>query len=228
MTTEYKLNTLIEWTDEDRAKGECPVPIGSDVTLWFKDGNAARTEEGTSSDWGDCPYYITSYLIHSVPREPIVRWVVVGGLYDGCCYHKEKGAKRAVATYGGRVVKLVEESVMTDGNTYAINKHLDELEDHDALQEVTTELEQAEARIEELKKELKFWRADSVVAWDKCEENRVKLAKARENALREAVDHISHHGSRNDIYSKSRNDAASAILTLIEQKKAPPKGQDDE
>ena len=39
---------------------------------------------------------------------------------------------------------------MTDGNTYAINKHLDEREDFDALQEVTAELEQAEARIEEL------------------------------------------------------------------------------
>ena len=43
---------------------------------------------------------------------------------------------------------------MTDGNTYAINKHLDELEDYEALQEVTTELEQAEARIEELEAEL--------------------------------------------------------------------------
>ena len=39
---------------------------------------------------------------------------------------------------------------MTDGNTYAINKHLDDLEDWDALQEVTTELEKAEASIEEL------------------------------------------------------------------------------
>ena len=39
---------------------------------------------------------------------------------------------------------------MTDGNTYAINKHLDEREDYDALQEVTAELEQAEARIEKL------------------------------------------------------------------------------
>jgi len=49
---------------------------------------------------------------------------------------------------------------MTDGNTYAINKHLDEREDYDALQEVTTELEQAEARIEELEKELAGARAD--------------------------------------------------------------------
>ena len=29
---------------------------------------------------------------------------------------------------------------MTDGNTYAINKHLDEREDYDALQEVTQSL----------------------------------------------------------------------------------------
>ena len=43
---------------------------------------------------------------------------------------------------------------MTDGNTYAINKHLNEREDWDALQEVTAELEQAEARIEELEAEL--------------------------------------------------------------------------
>ena len=49
---------------------------------------------------------------------------------------------------------------MTDGNTYAINKHLDEREDYDALQEVTAELEQAEARIEELEKELAGARAD--------------------------------------------------------------------
>ena len=49
---------------------------------------------------------------------------------------------------------------MTDGNTYAINKHLDEREDYDALQEVTTGLEQAEARIEELEKELAGARAD--------------------------------------------------------------------
>ena len=34
---------------------------------------------------------------------------------------------------------------MTDGNTYAINKHLNDQEDWDALQEVTAELEQAEA-----------------------------------------------------------------------------------
>ena len=49
---------------------------------------------------------------------------------------------------------------MTDGNTYAINKHLDEREDYDALQEVTAELDQAEARIEELEGKLAEARAD--------------------------------------------------------------------
>lgn len=43
---------------------------------------------------------------------------------------------------------------MTDGNTHAIAQHLDEREDWGALQEVTTELEQAEARIEELEAKL--------------------------------------------------------------------------
>ena len=43
---------------------------------------------------------------------------------------------------------------MTDGNTYAINRRLNDLEDWDALQEVTAELEQAEARIEELEAKL--------------------------------------------------------------------------
>lgn len=43
---------------------------------------------------------------------------------------------------------------MTDGNTYAINKHLNDQEDYDALQEATADLEQAEARIEELEAKL--------------------------------------------------------------------------
>jgi hypothetical protein len=43
---------------------------------------------------------------------------------------------------------------MTDGNTYAINKRLNDQEDWDALQEVTAELEQTEARIEELEAKL--------------------------------------------------------------------------
>ena len=43
---------------------------------------------------------------------------------------------------------------MTDGNTYAINKHLNDQEDYDALQEVMAELGQAESRIEELEAKL--------------------------------------------------------------------------
>jgi hypothetical protein len=43
---------------------------------------------------------------------------------------------------------------MTDGNTYAINKHLNDHEDWDTLREVTRELELAEARIEELEGKL--------------------------------------------------------------------------
>ena len=45
---------------------------------------------------------------------------------------------------------------MTDGNTYAINKYLDEREDFDALQEVYTDLEQAEARIEKLELAVRY------------------------------------------------------------------------
>ena len=43
---------------------------------------------------------------------------------------------------------------MTDGNTYVINRRLDEREDWDALEEVTAELEQAEAKIVELEAKL--------------------------------------------------------------------------
>ena len=109
MTTEYKLNTLIEWTDEDRAKGECPVPKGSDVTVWLTDLNLDR-DTATSYDWGNCDDYITAYLIHSVPRERIVRWMVVGGLFEGHCYSTEMDAKRALLAEGLKVVKLVEEA----------------------------------------------------------------------------------------------------------------------
>ena len=109
MTTEYKLNTYIEWTAEDRAKGECPVPVGSDVTVWFYDMDPDRGIEDISYDWGNCSRYITAYLIHSVPREPIVRWLVVGVYCNSCCYRTEKRAKQAVASHGGRVVKMVEE-----------------------------------------------------------------------------------------------------------------------
>jgi hypothetical protein len=110
MTTEYKLNTLIEWTDEDRAKGECPVPAGADVTLWFHDMDPYRPAGVSSYDWGNCEAYITAYLIHSVPREPIVRWMVVGGECNGFWYGAEDFALEIASEHGGRVVKLVEET----------------------------------------------------------------------------------------------------------------------
>lgn len=109
MTTEYKLNTYIEWTAEDRAKGECPVPKGSDVTVWFEDAGAHRTAGATSYNWGNYGDHITAYLIHSVPREPIVRWLVVGGACNGFVYREKSVADRVVANHGGRVVKLVED-----------------------------------------------------------------------------------------------------------------------
>ena len=109
MTTKYKLNTLIEWTDEDRAKGECPVPDGSDVTLWFYDMDPYRPADPVSYEWGNIrEAYITAYLIHSVPREPIVRWLAIAGSYEELS-HTESYARELVLGYGGRVVKLVED-----------------------------------------------------------------------------------------------------------------------
>lgn len=55
---------------------------------------------------------------------------------------------------------------MDDVNTYAINKRLDEREDWDALQEVTAELEQAEAKIVELEAKL----AKAVTGLKQCQE----------------------------------------------------------
>ena len=113
MTTEYKLNTYIEWTEEDRAKGECPVPEGSVVTVWFIDDTCQRIIDPTTWDWSNAPPHvdevITHYLIHSVPREPIVRWMVVGGECNGFWYSTEDFALEIASGYGGRVVKLVEE-----------------------------------------------------------------------------------------------------------------------
>jgi hypothetical protein len=80
MTNNIKLNTYIEWTEEDRAKGECPVPAGADVTVWFKDGVIRRNSEPEYWDWDKfVGNLITAYLVHSVPREPIVRGVVSVG-----------------------------------------------------------------------------------------------------------------------------------------------------
>jgi BMFP domain-containing protein YqiC len=64
---------------------------------------------------------------------------------------------------------------MTDGNTYAINKHLDEREDYDALQEVTEELQQAESAI--------------ISLIDRIEELEAQLAKARAQPLLDSLHH---------------------------------------
>ena len=98
---------------------------------------------------------------------------------------------------------------MTDGNTYVINKYLNDQEDWDALQEVTTELEQAEAKIVELE---------------------VKLAKAMdglEQCKLEIDDHIrQEYPQDNSLYERYRMrdfSANPARTTLAELK-----GQDDE
>ena len=72
---------------------------------------------------------------------------------------------------------------MTDGNTYAINKHLDEREHWDALQEVTAELEQAEARIEELEAKL------AKLEWLLCDAS-VQLREGRIKTRRNRADLI--------------------------------------
>lgn len=109
MTTEYKLNQLIKWTDKDRAKGKCPVPDGSVVTVWFSDGTTDHDCEPEEWNWGvDCNQ-ITAYLIHSVPREPLTLWYVNAGDGPRCLFHDKEKADDWVNKQGGRVVKMVEE-----------------------------------------------------------------------------------------------------------------------
>jgi len=109
MTTEYKLNQLIEWTDEDRAKGECPVPDGSVVTLWYGNGKAEPNTQAKFWYWGSkCPEPITAYLIHSVPREPIVRHLLIDEFGFEFLFSEKSVADDLAKENGGRVVKLVE------------------------------------------------------------------------------------------------------------------------
>ena len=69
---------------------------------------------------------------------------------------------------------------MTDGNTQAIAQYLDERDEWDALQEVTVELEQAEARIEELEARL----ARAVEVLDRIDEVvLVRLRSSRETCV---------------------------------------------
>jgi hypothetical protein len=108
MTTEIKLNTLIEWTAEDRAKGECPVPDGSDVTVWFADGRTVRGRDLQFWFW-DKNTSITAYLVHSVPREPIVRHLLIDEFGCEFLLSEKIVADDLAKENGGRVVKLVEE-----------------------------------------------------------------------------------------------------------------------
>ena len=72
---------------------------------------------------------------------------------------------------------------MIDGNTHAIDQHLDEREDWDALQEVTAELEQAEARIEELEANL------AKARWLLCDAS-VQLREGKIKTRRNRADSI--------------------------------------
>ena len=45
---------------------------------------------------------------------------------------------------------------------------------------LAVDLARAQDRIEELKGELSYWKADSAAAWDKCEERRLENARLRE------------------------------------------------
>ncbi len=51
-------------------------------------------------------------------------------------------------------------------------------EGHGCNSKTKDSIEQLAATNEELEAELKYWVQDSADAWDKCEENRLKLAKA--------------------------------------------------
>lgn len=112
MTTEYKLNTLIEWTDEDRAKGVCPVPTWSVVTLWFEDATCLKVSDPKLWDWSGSPTLddeiITAYLVHSVDEEPIVRWLLIDEFGCEFLLSEKIVADDLAKENGGRVVKLVE------------------------------------------------------------------------------------------------------------------------
>ena len=103
---------------------------------------------------------------------------------------------------------------MTDGNTYAINKHLDEREDWDALQEVTAELEQAEARIEELEAKL----AKAVIA--------LKLLVDVSVMMQSATSHNKHR--HNTVITDTMWAQWSKQLKYTRTTLAELKGQDDE
>ena len=109
MTTKYKLNVHLEWTYDDRDKDECPVPAGSDVTVWFADGEVARDCSPQHWDWGKySDELIIAYLIHSVPREPIVRHLFIDEFGFEFLFSEKSVADDLAKENGGRVVKMVE------------------------------------------------------------------------------------------------------------------------
>ena len=65
---------------------------------------------------------------------------------------------------------------MTDANKYYLDKREAEQEEYD----FKDEYEEIAADNVRLEADLTYWKADSAAAWDKCEENRLKLAKAVE------------------------------------------------
>ena len=97
---------------------------------------------------------------------------------------------------------------MTNGNTYEINKQLNEREDFDALEEVTAELEQAEVRIEELSNCVAVLEA-------KLSKSEALLAKAVEEKL-DAIDMLDAWFDRrklaHDAVDQAVVDAASGYL----------------
>ena len=102
---------------------------------------------------------------------------------------------------------------MTDGNTYAINRYLDEREDFDALQEVTAELEQAEA--------------DNIMLIGRIEELEAKLAKAVE-ALGGMVGLFSGYSLLlKGMHLNMELDNARAALADLSKERSDEKGQDD-
>jgi hypothetical protein len=69
----------------------------AETDCWTEKGSMFTIEEASEGD------------LHDIPREPIVRWMVVGGLFEGHCYSTEMDAKRALLAEGLKVVKMVEE-----------------------------------------------------------------------------------------------------------------------
>ena len=91
---------------------------------------------------------------------------------------------------------------MTDGNTQAIAQYLDERDEWDALQEVTAELELAEARIEELEATLQHerlakWKVLESPLKTRALEAEAKLSKS-EALLEKALRALAYYGGYSD------------------------------